>query len=65
MDSLRKAVSAGYKNAAHMKKDTDLDSLRDRDDFKKLMADLEAKAPKALEVAPPPRVRSIAPKSEN
>jgi serine/threonine protein kinase/tetratricopeptide (TPR) repeat protein len=38
---LRKAVAAGWKEAAHMKKDTDLDILRDRDDFKKLMADLE------------------------
>lgn len=55
MDSLRKAVSAGYKDAAHMKKDTDLDSLRGRDDFQKLMAELEAKAPNVLELAPPPR----------
>jgi len=29
-----------------MKMDTDLESLRGRDDFKKLVADLEAKAPK-------------------
>ena len=29
-----------------MKKDTDLDPLRDREDFKKLMAELEAKGEK-------------------
>ena len=46
MQWLQKAVQAGYKDAAHMKKDTDLDSLRDRDDFKKLLAELEAKAEK-------------------
>jgi hypothetical protein len=27
---------------AHLKKDTDLDPLRERDDFKKLLAELEA-----------------------
>jgi eukaryotic-like serine/threonine-protein kinase len=42
---LRKAVAAGYTNAAHIRKDADLDFLRDRDDFKKLLADLEAKSP--------------------
>jgi superkiller protein 3 len=40
---LHKAVAAGFKNAAHMKQDKDLDALRDREDFKKLAADLEAK----------------------
>ena len=44
MELLRKAVGAGYKDAAHMKRDTDLDSLRERPDFKKLLAELEAKA---------------------
>ena len=43
MELLAKAVQAGYKDVAHMKKDTDLDPLRDRDDFKKLIAELEAK----------------------
>jgi eukaryotic-like serine/threonine-protein kinase len=42
MELLRKAVKAGYKDAAHMAKDTDLDSLRGREDFKKLMAELGA-----------------------
>jgi hypothetical protein len=41
MEWLHKAVKAGYKDAAHMKKDTDLDALRERADFKKLLAELE------------------------
>src|SRR5262249_26032485 len=41
MDTLRRAVTAGYRNVAHMKVDTDLDTLRCRDDFKKLKAELE------------------------
>jgi tetratricopeptide (TPR) repeat protein len=45
MDLLRQAVEKGYKDADHMKQDTDLDALRQRDDFKKLLADLEAPAP--------------------
>jgi tetratricopeptide (TPR) repeat protein len=40
MELLRQAVSAGYENAAHMKKDTDLDPLRGREDFEKLLAEL-------------------------
>jgi hypothetical protein len=43
VELLRQAVARGYKNLAHMKKDRDLDILRDREDFKKLAADLEAK----------------------
>jgi tetratricopeptide (TPR) repeat protein len=43
MDWLRRAVALGYKNLEHLKKDTDLNALRKRDDFKKLIADLEAK----------------------
>jgi tetratricopeptide (TPR) repeat protein len=52
---LRQSVNAGWKDAAHMKQDTDLDPLRDRDDFKKLLADLEAKFPPKKETLPPPR----------
>jgi serine/threonine protein kinase len=40
---LRNAVSKGYKDVAHMKKDADLDPLRQRDDLQKLVAELEAK----------------------
>jgi serine/threonine protein kinase/tetratricopeptide (TPR) repeat protein len=42
MKMLKDAVAKGYKDAAHMKKDKDLDPLRERGDFKKLLADLEA-----------------------
>jgi hypothetical protein len=38
---LKQAVGAGYKGVANLKKDTDLDLLRSRDDFKKLVAELE------------------------
>ena len=41
MTWLTKAVAAGWKDAEHIKKDADLDSLREREDFKKLVADLE------------------------
>jgi serine/threonine protein kinase/tetratricopeptide (TPR) repeat protein len=40
MALLHKAVKAGYKDAAHMKQDRDLDSLRGREDFKNLLAEL-------------------------
>jgi serine/threonine protein kinase len=43
MKLLREAVSKGYQDVPHMKKDTDLDPLRQREDFKKLLAELEAK----------------------
>jgi tetratricopeptide (TPR) repeat protein len=39
---LTKAVAAGYKDAAHMAKDKDLDALRDRPDFRALLAGLGA-----------------------
>jgi hypothetical protein len=44
VELLRKAVAKGYKDAAQMKKNPDLDALRQRDDFKKFLADLEAAA---------------------
>jgi hypothetical protein len=48
-------VKAGDRNAAHMAKDTDLDPLRGREDFKKLIADLEKKSPPKSQLPPPPR----------
>ena len=42
MDWLQKAIAAGFKDAADIAKDKDLDSLRDRDDFQRLLAALEA-----------------------
>ncbi len=41
MTWLKKAVAAGYHDASNMSKDHDLDALRDRDDFKKLLGDLQ------------------------
>jgi tetratricopeptide (TPR) repeat protein len=41
MELLRKAVQAGFKDGAHMAKDSDLAPLRDREDFKKLLAELQ------------------------
>jgi serine/threonine protein kinase/tetratricopeptide (TPR) repeat protein len=38
---LRQAVAAGYRNAVHMKQDKDLDALRERADFMKLLMRLE------------------------
>jgi serine/threonine protein kinase len=43
MKLLRDAVSKGYKDVAHMKKYTDLDPLRQREDFRKLVAELEGR----------------------
>jgi serine/threonine-protein kinase len=43
MKLLRQAVSKGYKDAVHMKKDTGLEPLRQREDFQKLIAELEGK----------------------
>jgi hypothetical protein len=42
MEWLKQAVAAGYKDVELFKKDTDLETLRQRDDFKKLLAELTA-----------------------
>lgn len=44
MELLQEAVKAGYENAERLNKDSDFKSLRDRDDFKKLVTDLDAKS---------------------
>jgi tetratricopeptide (TPR) repeat protein len=46
MKLLRDAVAKGFKNAAQMKADRNLAPLRNRDDFQKLLADLEARSEK-------------------
>ena len=46
MSWLRQAIAAGYKKVAMLKQDSDLDALRDRADFQKTVADLEAAAEK-------------------
>ncbi len=43
MELLQKAVKAGWSDGAHMAKDTDLDPIRGREDFKKLIEGLPAK----------------------
>jgi tetratricopeptide (TPR) repeat protein len=43
MELLSQAVKAGLRDAAHMAKDPDLELLREREDFKKLSAELEAR----------------------
>jgi serine/threonine protein kinase/tetratricopeptide (TPR) repeat protein len=43
LELLRLAVARGYKNAARMKQDPDLEPLRTRDEFKALVAELEEK----------------------
>jgi WD domain, G-beta repeat len=47
MDMLHKAVMAGWNNTGHAARDTDLDPLRNREDFKKMLADLENAAAQA------------------
>jgi len=44
MSMLQQAVDAGFRDVEMIKKDSDLDALRDRPDFKKLLNQLEAKA---------------------
>jgi hypothetical protein len=51
MDWLSKAFAAGYAEIGHMKLDNDLDALRQRNDFQKLLADLEAKIDEIIAVA--------------
>jgi tetratricopeptide (TPR) repeat protein len=42
MDRLAKAVAAGFNSRAHIDKDADLDYLREREDFKRLLGSLPA-----------------------
>jgi serine/threonine protein kinase len=46
MDWLKKAVAAGDKNVAKLNQNKALDTLRDREDFRKLVAELEAGKPR-------------------
>ena len=41
MELLHQAVRSGWRNASHMKTDASLDPIREREDFKKLLAGLE------------------------
>lgn len=46
LELLRQAIAKGFKDVAHVKRDPDLDALRQREDFKKLIAELEAEQEK-------------------
>jgi tetratricopeptide (TPR) repeat protein len=50
---LKQAVAAGYQNLAHIREDADLDVLRDRDDFRSLLAELEARLERAKPASAP------------
>ncbi len=41
MAMLREAVAKGYENVEHVKKEKALDALREREDFKKVVTELE------------------------
>ena len=43
VDTLKKAIDAGWKDAKHLREDAELKSIRDRDDFKKLVESIESK----------------------
>jgi hypothetical protein len=45
MELLHKAVANGYRNTNLIRIESALDPLRNRDDFKKLMAELEKNSP--------------------
>lgn len=51
MELLHQAIKAGWKDAVHIQKDSDLESLRDREDFKTLVEQLEALLPEVVENA--------------
>jgi len=56
---LKKAVAAGYSTSqrlAHMTRDSDLDALRDRADFRRLLAELLTRVPRRPIHAVKPRV---------
>jgi serine/threonine-protein kinase len=44
METLRRAFEAGYRDMENIRTDTDLDPIRRRDDFRQLLAGMEARA---------------------
>jgi hypothetical protein len=52
VEQLHGAVTAGFKDRAQLATESDLDPLRDRADFKKLMEELEKKSPAEPELKP-------------
>jgi tetratricopeptide (TPR) repeat protein len=51
---LREAAAKGFRDMAHMQKDTDLDALRQRQDFQQFLRELKGKAPPQKRTAPSP-----------
>jgi tetratricopeptide (TPR) repeat protein len=49
---LEKAVAKGWKNTEHMKKDDDLKSLREREDFRRLLGELEKQSQNGKHIVP-------------
>jgi hypothetical protein len=43
VELLRRAIENGFQNLEQLKHDPELDALRQRDDFKKLLAELQKK----------------------
>jgi hypothetical protein len=43
METLRECVAAGYKDFENMRRDSDLDALRTRDDFQELLRGLKTR----------------------
>jgi WD40 repeat protein len=56
VDALRRAIAAGMKDFAQMDRDADLDPLRGRSDFRKLIQ--EAKAAHKIDAAPPAKTEN-------
>ena len=46
LKALRQSMQAGFNDAEHLRKDPDLDPLRSRPDFKRLLSELKAAAQK-------------------
>jgi eukaryotic-like serine/threonine-protein kinase len=59
LEFLDKAVSLGFTDVAHIKKDADLDALRDRVDFKRLLAKLTNAKAKPIEKPSQPEELSV------
>jgi serine/threonine protein kinase/tetratricopeptide (TPR) repeat protein len=56
VELLHQAVAHGWQNAPRLQRDEDLNSLHDRDDFKKLVAELRKQSPPQPNApSPPPR----------
>ncbi|HLN32170.1 MAG TPA: serine/threonine-protein kinase [Gemmataceae bacterium] len=55
--ALRQAIAAGFNAVGRLRSDASLDTLRTREDFQKLLKELEAKVAKMLEATLPPATK--------